>query len=238
MFESVRAVLFDLDGTLLRQTIDFDRMREEVLCLVGRFGLEPEPYRAMHVLELIDRVGAALDARRPGDGPRFALAAQEVVTAIEVAAAEGAEAYPGVPEFLVRLREAGFGVGIVTRNCRPAVERALASHMLACDVLLTRDDVARVKPDPEHLRVALMHLGVPAAEAVMCGDHPMDVIAGRRAGAATVGILSDGLPADRFAEVHPDLILPSVVKLEPYLGQRRPTPKHLGEGSPPPMGSA
>lgn len=209
--------MFDLDGTLIRQTIDFERMRQEVLDVAGRFGLAPEPFRAMHVLELIDRAAAELDVHEPGGGSRFVLAAQEVVTAIELAAAEGAEAYPGVPEFLLWLREAGFRVGIVTRNCRPAVERALAPWSLACDVLLTRDDVCRVKPDPEHLLVALGHLAVSAGDAVMCGDHPMDVIAGRRAGTATVGILSDGLAADRFAGVHPDLVLPSVIGLGRYL---------------------
>jgi phosphoglycolate phosphatase len=223
MFEMARAVLFDLDGTLIRQSIDFERMRVEVLGVVERFGLTSEPYRAMHVLELIERVVAALDAREVGAGPRFALAAQEVVTAIEVAAAEGAEPYPGVPEFLARLCGAGFGVGIVTRNCRPAVERVVARWSLARDVLLTRDDVDRVKPDPEHLLAALEHLGAPPGNAVMCGDHPMDIVAGRRAGTGTVGILSDGLPADHFAAVEPDLVLPSVVGLERYLPRRRPS---------------
>ena len=221
MFESARAVLFDLDGTLIQQSIDFERMRVEVLGVVERFGLAPETYGAMHVLELIDRVVVVLDAREAGAGVRFALAAQEVVTAIELAAAEGAEPYSGVPEFLARLREAGLGVGIVTRNCRPAVERVLARWALARDVLLTRDDVDRVKPDPEHLLAALRRLGVPPCDAVMCGDHPMDIVAGRRAGTSTVGILSDGLPADRFAAVQPDLVLPSVVGLERYLARRR-----------------
>lgn len=220
MFESARALLFDLDGTLIHQTIDFERMRVVVLDVVSRHGLAPGPFRTMHVLELIDRAAADLDAREAGAGARFVVAAQEVVTAIELAAAEGAEAYLGVPEFLRRLRQAGYRVGIVTRNCRPAVERALTRRPLACDVLLTRDDVPRVKPDPEHLLAALRHLGVPAQGAIMCGDHPMDVIAGRRAGTATVGILSPGLPADRFDGVHPDLVLPSVVGLQCHLPHR------------------
>lgn len=222
MFDAARGVLFDLDGTLLRGAIDFEQMRLEVLGVVERFGLAPEPFRTLPVLELVERAMADLDAREAGTGSRFARTAHEMVTAIELAAARDAQVYPGVPELLLWLREAGFRVGIVTRNCRLAVERALARRPLARDVLLTRDDVARVKPDPEHLLAALRCLGVPPAAAVMCGDHPMDVVAGRAAGTATVGILSEGLPADRFARVHPDLVLSSVVELRRYLPPRAP----------------
>lgn len=220
MFDAARAVLFDLDGTLIRQTIDFEEMRRDVLGVARRFGLRPSA--EVPVLELIERAVIELEAREAGAGPRFVAAAQEVVTAIELAAAEGAEAYPGVPEFLRWLREAGYRVGIVTRNCRPAVDRVLARCSLSYDVLLTRDDVERVKPDPEHLLAALRRLGVPPCHAVMCGDHPMDVTAGRRAGSATVGILPDGLPADRFAAVAPNLVLPSVTELRQHLPPRAP----------------
>jgi phosphoglycolate phosphatase len=222
MFDAARGVLFDLDGTLIQQTIDFEQMRLDVLRVAERFGPVPAPFVTLPVLELIAHVVADLDAREAGAGSRFAQAAQEVVTAIELAASEGAAAYPGVPEFLLWLRRAGFRVAIVTRNCREAVEQALARSSLACDVLLTREDVARVKPDPEHLLVALRRMDVPAADAVMCGDHPMDVMAGRRAGTATVGILSGDLPADRFAEVHPDLVLSSVTGLRHYLPRQAP----------------
>jgi len=222
MFEAARAVLFDLDGTLLQQRIDFEQMRVEVLHLAACFGVDPEPHRAVPVLEIIERVAADLEARRPGAGQCWARAAQEVVTTIELAAAESAQVYPGVPEFLLDLRASGFRVGIVTRNCRAAVERALARRPLVYDVLLTRDDVSRVKPDPEHLLAALRRLGVPAAQAIMCGDHPMDVIAGRLAGTATVGVLSAGLPADRFDGAEPDLVVASVIELRRYLGRRAP----------------
>jgi len=222
MFDAARAVLFDLDGTLIQQTIDFEQMRLEVLQVAEQFGRVPAPFASLPVLELIDRVVADHDAREEGTGSRFARAAQEVVAAIELAAAASAAAYPGVPEFLVWLRRAGFRVGIVTRNCREAVEQALARSSLACDVLLTREDVTRVKPDPEHLLVALGRMGVPAVDAVMCGDHPMDVIAGRSAGTATVGIQSGDLPADRFVQVHPDLVLSSVTELRRHLPRQAP----------------
>jgi phosphoglycolate phosphatase len=108
-------------------------------------------------------------------------------------------------------------VGIVTRNCRLAVEQILARTPLWHDVLLTRDDVPHVKPDPRHLQTALDRLGVAGVQAVMCGDHPMDVLAGKRVGARTVGVLQAGVDASYFAEVPPDLVVLGVPEVLAYL---------------------
>ncbi len=124
---------------------------------------------------------------------------------------------PG-PPLLARLVESGRKVGIVTRNCRPAVERVLAATPLTHHVLLTRDDTPFVKPDARHLLAALAALGVAPEQAAMCGDHPMDVAAGRQAGTRTVGVLGlDGI-ALAFAAARPDLLVRSVAELGPVLG--------------------
>ncbi len=221
MFDSVRAILFDFDGTLIQQSIDFDFMRRVVLDIASGYGVATEPLVTMSVLELIDR---ATDELMRTDGHRGRALFQEAhraVLGIELAAAERARAFPGVPDMLRHLRRHGFRVGIVTRNCRAAVERVLDRHPMDYDALLTRDDVEHVKPDPRHLLAALEVLGVPGHEAVMCGDHPMDMLAGRRIGARTVGVLPPGLTSERFAQAVPDLILDRVTDLLSHLGTAR-----------------
>ena len=213
MFEDTRAFLFDFDGTLIQQRIDFAHMREAVLQIVGSYGIAVEPLRKMYVLELISHVEAELAQSDGGRGRAFALEAQRAVTDIELEAAEGAFAFPGVAGMLHELRARGFGVGIVTRNCRAAVERVLARNPLPHDVLLTRDDVAQVKPDPRHLLAAAQALDVSGPQTAMCGDHPMDVTVGQRIGALTVGVLPPGAAGDYFAEVHPDLVIANVTDL-------------------------
>jgi phosphoglycolate phosphatase len=123
----------------------------------------------------------------------------------------------GASELLRDLRAMGVKVGIVTRNCRAAVEAILAREPLEYDILLTRDDVTRVKPDPEHLLVAMRALGASPERLLMVGDHPMDVQAGRAVGAWTIGILNDGRPADYFAEARPDAVLSSVAEIPAHL---------------------
>jgi len=65
VFEDARAFLFDFDGTLVQQRVDFARMREDVLRIVANYGFAVEPLRAMYVLELIAHVEAEL-AQRDG----------------------------------------------------------------------------------------------------------------------------------------------------------------------------
>ena len=87
--------------------------------------------------------------------------------------------HPGAAELLQELQERGIKVGIVTRNCRAAVEHILGSNPLTYDVLLTRDDVDAVKPDPAHLLTALRMMGVEPQHVLMVGDAPGDMKAAK-----------------------------------------------------------
>ncbi|OGO06004.1 MAG: hypothetical protein A2Y73_07435 [Chloroflexi bacterium RBG_13_56_8] len=217
MFENVRVCLFDFDGTLIRPSIDFEWIRQVVLAVVDRYGVDTEVVSALPILEIIDRVTDELSKGDVGLSAAFRREAQQALIDVELEAANRADPYVGVPEMLTQLRDRGFGVAIVTRNCRAAVERILARNTLHYDVLLTRDDVDRVKPDPHQLLAALEALGESATQALMCGDHPMDIIAGQRVGAHTVAVMAPGSSADRFDGLEPDLIVSMVTELLEYL---------------------
>jgi len=220
LFDSVRAVLFDLDGTLIEPSIDFDEMRQRVLDIAAGYGLETGPLQGMHVLELVSKAVAALsdgDGDGGSEADAFVADTDQAIIDIEVEAAYRVLPYDGVPAMLDALHARGYCVGIVTRNCRPAVDRVLDRFPLRHEILLSRDDVERVKPDPHHLRVALEHLGVPAAKSLMCGDHPMDVDVGKSIGARTVGVLRPGVEPSYFADSAPDVVLTHVTHLLQWL---------------------
>lgn len=209
-FSRVRAVLFDFDGTLVQQRVDFALMRRTVYDLARAYGVDPAPWSTGFILE----AAAAMADHLGGEaGAEFAAAAKQAIIDVELAGASEARALPGVPAMLRELPARGYRVAIVTRNCRPAVLRVLAEQSLAFDLLLTRDDVAHVKPDPRHLQAALEQFGLSGAQALMVGDHPTDVQVGKAVSAATVGVLSPGEPETYFDAVQPDLVVASTASI-------------------------
>jgi phosphoglycolate phosphatase len=206
----VDTVLFDFDGTLAETALDFARMRREVLALSARYG--PAPSKEMYVLEAIAHVQQQLVARDAQAARVFAQEAERILIDIEMEGVDQARLFPGVEETLQTLREREVRIAIVTRNCRPAVERIVVRFSLPHDVILTRDDVTRVKPNPAHLLEALCQLGSRPEWALMVGDHPMDILAGRQAGMRTAAITSTR-PESHFADASPDLIIQSIPEL-------------------------
>jgi phosphoglycolate phosphatase len=211
------ALLFDFDGTLIHQTIDFALMRRLAEDVVRAYGVDPEGWKSLFVLEMLERAAQALADVGDGRSQAMLAEAQRAIVQLEMDAAREARAFAGVAEMLTQLRASGRGVAIVTRNCRPAVDWVMAQNGLTCDVLLTRDDVEHVKPDPRHLLAALEQLGATGAQAVMVGDHPTDILVGQQVGAATVAVLSPGVGPERFAEVRPDLVVAQVTEIMEHL---------------------
>jgi phosphoglycolate phosphatase len=209
---NVRAVLFDLDGTLVHTRIDFPGMRRRILEEVSREGLDPDELWGLDILAIIDTVAARLS-----DPAAFLGRTEDALVEIELGACEGAELAEGAVETLTWLMQRGVRVGIVTRNSPQAVRRVLTDFPLPHEVLLTRADTPRVKPDPVHLHLALEHLGVPADHGVMVGDHVMDVLGGKAAGTRTVGVLTPERPPDFFHEAAPDLVIRSLPELRTWI---------------------
>jgi phosphoglycolate phosphatase len=211
-FENVAAVLFDLDGTLVESRIDFPEMRREVLRLAAERGVDPAPLQGLDILEMVAHAAMAVP-----DPREYRAAAEAALTAIEVAAAPGTCEMPGAIELLRALDAAGVRVAIVTRNCRRVVTEILGRIPLPHGVLLTRDEVARVKPDPEHLLQAAAALGATPDRTVMVGDHLMDVRAGRAAGMGTVGLLGPERPPDYFDAERPDRVVRHLHELRAWI---------------------
>jgi len=211
-FTDVRAVLFDLDGTLVHTRIDFARMKRAVLDRVAAAGLPPDSYRALDILAI--RTAAA--ARLP-DPAAFLAETEALLVEIELSACEGAVEADGAIKTVQWLRERGVRVGIVTRNCAQAAAKVLRDIPVPHEVLLTRADTPRVKPDPLHLHLALERLDASPAHAVMVGDHVMDVEGGKAAGMRTVGVLTEERADDFFAGAAPDAVIRALPDLRTWI---------------------
>lgn len=198
----VRAVLFDLDGTLLDSAPDLagacNDMRAER-------GLAPLPY--MQLRRLVGSgargmVGAGFGVA-PGEA-RFEALRDEFLRRYEERMTRETTLFDTVPSLLEGLERRGVPWGIVTNKAArfavPLVEWlgwAGAAAALVCG-----DTTPHAKPHPAPLLEAARRLGVPAADCAYVGDDLRDVEAGRAAGMRTLvaawGYLGAGTPVTEW----------------------------------------
>lgn len=212
-FKKIRAIIFDFDGTLAFLNIDFLLMRKEVFELVDEFKVDRDSVRETYLLEIIDEVYHLLMERGSSIAETFYEKAHQILYQVEMDAARKGSLLPGVKELLSSLRKKGLKIGIITRNCEEAVRRVFPEIDQYCDVFISRDSIKKVKPHPDHLNAVAERLGIYGEEAVMIGDHPLDIQAGKRVGMRTIGVLSGRTSKEEFEKAGANEILRDVTEL-------------------------
>lgn len=182
----VRAVLLDLDGTLLDTAPDLARAANAMLAERGLAPLDEQAVRAFIGKGIENLVRCCLEASGvPPDNPvTLSAALERFGTHYERANGAASRCYPGVREGLAALRAAGLRTACVTnkagRFTRPLLDRTGLEPML--DAIVTADAVGRRKPDPEPFLHACRLLGVAPAQAAAIGDSANDAEGARAAG--------------------------------------------------------
>jgi HAD superfamily hydrolase (TIGR01549 family) len=106
---------------------------------------------------------------------------------------------PGAKELLKSLRDEKITHGIATSGGRPGIDASLDALEVPDDmVVVNRGDVARAKPEPDLFIECARRLHVPRAECYVVGDAVWDLLAARRAGMLSIGVLSGGYGADEL----------------------------------------
>jgi HAD superfamily hydrolase (TIGR01509 family) len=111
----------------------------------------------------------------------------------------GRRPLPGAVELLRELRETGTPHGIATSGRRPEIDASLAALGVGDEtVVVARGDVRRAKPEPDLFLACQERLGIEPGESYVVGDAVWDLLAARRAGMLSVGLLSGGYGDDEL----------------------------------------
>lgn len=208
------AVVFDFDGTLAELVIDFDEMKRRVAAVAAEFLVPPPDPGPTPVLEWIDSLRKEIDGRCGHDaGVHFYFQAQAAVMGLEIESAASGRLFAGTRHLLETLRHAGVKLGVITRNCEAAVERVFPEIESHCDIFLPRDRVRRVKPDPRHLLQAVAFLACEPEEALMVGDHPMDITTAMHAKTLSAGVTSGRSSSEELLAAGAMVVAPNAVSL-------------------------
>jgi len=184
---ALKAVIFDLDGTLINSAIPFREMKARIIEYLEGIGVTRGLLNdEMLNFEITSR--AVKDLERKGFPRRFISEAlshvSNIMNEVELGSLDDASLIPGVPGTLRALKGRGLKLGLMTRSCREYAEAILKRFGLRgyFDAVIARDDVENPKPDPSHAIRLLELLEVSPDEALYVGDHRSDAECARRAG--------------------------------------------------------
>ena len=194
----MRALIFDLDGTLVDtvygHVLAWQRALEDAgLPIEGwkihrRIGMSGGLFARAVAREIgrpIDSDQAEAIQRRHGELFRELLPVRRPL--------------PGAVELLAELREGEVAHGIATSGRRPEIDASLEALGVGSEtVVIERGDVARAKPEPDLFITCAERLGIPAQECYVVGDAVWDLLAARRASMLNIGLLSGGYGEDEL----------------------------------------
>lgn len=177
---TVKAVIFDLDGTLTSFNIDYRSIRAEVRSLLIRAGI-PASVLSMNesIFEMLKKTEIFMKTNGQSESSfmKIRRKALEIAEKYELEAAKTTGLLPGVLETLKTLKRMGLKLGLCTVNGEKSTNYILKKFEIAefFDAITSRDHVKYVKPNTEHIEGTLKVLNVKPEEAVVVGDSSSDM---------------------------------------------------------------
>ena len=191
----LRAVLFDMDGTLLDTAPDFIAICQAMLAERGFPRVDDKLIRDEISGGARAMVSAAF-AMSP-EAPEFEALRLEFLARYQTDCAVHSTLFDGMAELLADIEKANLIWGVVTnkpvRFAQPIMEQLGLSERSA--VLICPDHVTKSKPDPEPLLLACKMLDLDPASVLFVGDDLRDIESGRDAGTKTAAV--------RYGYIHP-----------------------------------
>jgi len=190
---TIKAIIFDLDGTIVDFNIDFKAARAEVVHLLTKQGL---PSSLLSVNESVFGTLKKAEKRMKENGKEeqeFAKLKEKVIAVVEryeAKAARETNLVPGILETFKTLKRMKLKIALFTANGEKSTNHILRRFHLKqfFDAIITRESVLAVKPDPAHLEATLKALKVRPEEAIVVGDSVRDMECARQLKVLAVGV--------------------------------------------------
>ncbi len=215
---AVKAVVFDLDGTIVTFNIDYMAVRAEVKSLLMKEGFPASILTTKEsIFEMLKKAEIFLKNQKKPRRKFEEIRSQALAIAekFEFEAAKTTSLLSGTVEALKEVRKMRLKIGLCTVNGDRATEYLLKKFKIAkyFDAMTTRDEVRNVKPSSEHLETVLAALEVNAEEAIVVGDGIGDMKCATELQAVAVGLPTGVSTAAELMNAGADYIITSITDL-------------------------
>jgi phosphoglycolate phosphatase len=218
---SPRAVIFDLDGTLIDSAPDLLEALNHVLAQQGRRRADLHEVHMMMghgAVHLLDK-GLAATGGVPPEGVHEALV-ESFLEYYEAHIAVHTRPFPGVVETLAILRDTGYKMAVCTNKMQHFADKVLDALELGAffETVVGGGATGFYKPDPKHLGAVLEKMVLQPHESVMVGDSINDVAAAQALN-MPVAVVTYGYSPEAVCGLGADMVLESFDALPAALGE-------------------
>lgn len=212
----IKAVIFDLDGTLLDTLDDLAAAINHALSALGYAPLDRADVRRFvgnGVVKLVERALTAVG----GNACDIEKCLDEFKAYYGAHGTDNTRPYDGVTELLAELKERGMKTAVVTNKYDEAAQRLKLKFYPEVDVAVGTRDGIRPKPAPDGVAAAMRELGVEAADCVYVGDGETDICTAKAVRMPVAAALWGFRDREELVAFDPDAVIESPSDLVPAL---------------------
>ncbi|MGB9842416.1 MAG: HAD family hydrolase [Candidatus Bathyarchaeales archaeon] len=220
----IKAVIFDLDGTLVGFNLDYRALRAEVRGYLAKQGVPASVLSLQeNIFEMLKKAELFLRNSRKSVATIEKIRGEvlSIAERYELDAAMSTGLMSGVVETLKTLRRMGLKIGLCTTDSEKAAAYILQRFKIAefFDAVVTRDRVKQVKPHPEHLQAVLDALGVKPEESLVVGDSVADMQCAQELKAVAVGLPTGISSKQQLTQQGANYVVTSITDLPILIAQ-------------------
>ncbi|MCW4024898.1 MAG: HAD family phosphatase [Candidatus Bathyarchaeota archaeon] len=187
---AIKAVIFDLDGTLANFNLNYKTLRAEARGILLKASV-PASLLAVNqsIFEML-KLTEIYFKKSPSAYEQARIKVLEITDKFELEAAQTTCLMSGAVETLKNLKKQGIKMGLCTISSQKSANHILHRFKIAeyFEGVVSREQVKHVKPHPEQVELALKALDVAAENTLVVGDSIADVKAAQESKAVAVGI--------------------------------------------------
>ena len=218
LLKKVKVIILDLEGTILEMDADWELMRDKIHDYFSQnYNIK------MHFKPVLEKVNKAIEIisnKYPdSDLNKIKEDINNIIEQTHIDAAKNSRLFDNVIVLIEKLRNHGYKLTAFTRSGKKSTKILLSRNGLndVFQMILTREDVMEPKPSPEGIEKIIEHYNYEPDKFLIIGDHPYDIMAGKKAKIYTIGVLSGIGTEDDLKKAGADYILEKITDIIKYI---------------------